>query len=153
MEFLNVFQKAINNMITQTITKVAEEPSSPKHSKRLCEKKDIPPPPKTNDTNNVVRWNSINSHQTIEMDNIICQFVRSDSGSTDSVWLKIGMTADHWAAVEKDAAQWKCWEIQLEKSIAEAEVKKLFLQKQPDNVIQSAIQRARMANHELIKIQ
>ena len=33
MEFLNVFQKAINDMITQMIMKVAEEPLSPKHSK------------------------------------------------------------------------------------------------------------------------
>ena len=58
-------------------------------------------------------------------------------------------TADHWAAVEKDAAQQKHQAIQLEKGIAEAEVKKLYLQKQPDNVIWSAIQRARMTNHEL----
>ena len=85
MEFLNIFQKAVNDMITQMITKVAEEPLSPKHSKRLHKKKAMPPPPKTNDTNSVVRQNSINSHQTIETDNIICQFVRSDSGSTDCV--------------------------------------------------------------------
>ena len=63
------------------------------------------------------------------------------------------MTADHWAAVEKDAAQWKCWVIQLENSIAEAKVKKLYLQKELDDVIWSAIQRARMTNHELNKIQ
>ena len=64
------------------------------------------------------------------------------------------MTADHWAAVKKYAAQWKHQEIQLEKSIAEAEVKKLYLQKQLDDVIwSSAIQRARIANHELNKIQ
>ena len=43
--------------------------------------------------------------------------------------------------------------IQLEKSIAEAKVKRLYLQKQPDNVIWSAVQRAKMANHELNKIQ
>ena len=63
------------------------------------------------------------------------------------------MTADHWAAVEKDTTQWKCQAIQLEKTIAEAEVKKLYPQKQLDDVIQSAIQRARTANHELNKIQ
>ena len=33
IEFLNVFQKAINNMITHMIMKVAEEPPSPKRSK------------------------------------------------------------------------------------------------------------------------
>ena len=32
-------------------------------------------------------------------------------------------------------------------------MKRLYLQKQPDDVIQSAIQRDRMANHELNKIQ
>ena len=37
------------------------------------------------------------------------------------------MTADHWTVVEKDAAQWKRQVIQLEKSVAEAEVKKLLL--------------------------
>ena len=39
------------------------------------------------------------------------------------------------------------------KDVAEAEVKKLYLQKQPDDKIQAAIQRARMTNHELNKIQ
>ena len=63
------------------------------------------------------------------------------------------MTADHQAAVEKDAAQWKHCAIQLEKNTAKAKVKKLYLQKQPDDVIQAAIQRARTANYELNKIQ
>ena len=49
--------------------------------------------------------------------------------STDQVQQKIGTTADHWAAVEKDVTQWKHQAIQLEKGIAEAEVKKLDLQK------------------------
>ena len=53
----------------------------------------------------------------------------------------------------KDAAQRKHQAIQLEKSIAEAEVKKLYLQKQTDNIFRSAVQRARMANHKLNKIQ
>ena len=85
MEFLNIFQKAINNMISQMNTKVAEEPLSPQHSKQLREKKAMPPPPKTNDTYSTMRQNSIDLHQTIEMNNIIRQFVRSDSGSTDHV--------------------------------------------------------------------
>ena len=37
------------------------------------------------------------------------------------------MTADHWAAVEKDAAQQKHQVIQLETSVAEAEVKKSII--------------------------
>ena len=103
MEFLNEFQKAGNDVITHMLTKVAEEPHGSRSSKWLCEKKAMPPT-KTNDTNSVSRQNSINLHQTQEMDNLICHFVRSDSGSTDHVWQKIGMTADHWAAVEKDGA-------------------------------------------------
>ena len=47
----------------------------------------------------------------------------------------------------------KCQAIQLEKTIVEAEVKKLYLQKQLDDVIQSAIQGAQTANHELNKSQ
>ena len=54
MEFLNKFQKAINDMITHMITKVAEEPYGSRHSKPLHEKKAMPPP-KTNDTNSVAR--------------------------------------------------------------------------------------------------
>ena len=43
--------------------------------------------------------------------------------------------------------------IQLEKGVAEVEVKKLYRQKQPDEVIQSAVQRAIIVNHELNRIQ
>ena len=52
---LNEFQKAINDMMTHMITKVAEEPHISRHSKQLCEKKAMPPPPKTNDTNSATR--------------------------------------------------------------------------------------------------
>ena len=139
-------------MVTHLITKVVEEPHSPRCSKWLCEKK-VMPPSKTNDTNSVTRQNSIDLHQTQETDNLIYWFIRSDSGSTNHIWQKIGLTADHWGAVEKNATQQKHWAIQLEKNIAEAEVKKLYLQKQKHDVIQSAVQRARMANHKLNKIQ
>ena len=66
---------------------------------------------------------------------------------------KLEQLQDHWAAVEKDAAQQKHQAIQLEKTVAEAEVKKLYPQKQLVDVIWSAVQRARTANHELNKIQ
>ena len=56
-------------------------------------------------------------------------------------------------AVENDAAQQKCQAIQLDKNIADAVLKKSYLQKDPPHKIQAAIQRARMANHELNKIQ
>ena len=38
-------------------------------------------------------------------------------------------------------------------TVAEAEVKKLYLKKQPEDIIQAAIHKARMSNHELNKIQ
>ena len=50
MEFLNVFQKAVNDVITHMITKVAEEPHSPQCSKGLHEKKAMP----SAKTNNMV---------------------------------------------------------------------------------------------------
>ena len=53
VEFLNEFQKAIINMISHMITKYAEEPHSSKHSKKLCEKKAMPPP-RMDDMNSVV---------------------------------------------------------------------------------------------------
>ena len=39
MEFLNEFQKVVNNVITHMITKVAEEPQGSQCSKQLCEKR------------------------------------------------------------------------------------------------------------------
>ena len=85
MEFLNEFHKAINDMTTHMITKVAEKPHSSRCSKQLCEKKAMPPPPKSSNMNSVARQNSINLHQTQEMDTLIRHFVRSDSGSTDHI--------------------------------------------------------------------
>ena len=93
MEFLNLFQKAVNDMITHLITKVAEEPQSSKHSQQLREKKAMPPP-KTNNTNSIARQNSIDLCQTQETDNFIHQFVRSDSGGTICIQQKIRTTAD-----------------------------------------------------------
>ena len=74
MEFLNVFPKAVNNVITHMIMKVAEESQSSKCSQQLCVKNVMPPPPKIHDTNSFARQNSINSHQTLEMDNLIVRF-------------------------------------------------------------------------------
>ena len=84
MEFLNEFQKAVNDVITYMITKVVEKPQGSQHSKQLCEKKAMPPP-KTNGTSSVTRSNSIDLHPTQEMDKLISHFVRSDSGSTDQI--------------------------------------------------------------------
>ena len=42
MEFLNEFQKAVNDVTTHMITKVMEEPQGSQHSKQLYEKKAMP---------------------------------------------------------------------------------------------------------------
>ena len=54
VEFLNEFQKAVINMISHMITKDMEEPHSSKCSKKLHEKKAMPPP-KMDDTNSVTQ--------------------------------------------------------------------------------------------------
>ena len=41
---MNKFQKAVNDMITHMITKVAEEPQGSQCSKQLHEEKAVPPP-------------------------------------------------------------------------------------------------------------
>ena len=55
--------------------------------------------------------------------------------STDRVWQKIRLTVDYWAAIEKNAAQQKHRETQLDKDVVEAEIQKLYLQKQLDDKI------------------
>ena len=54
VEFLNEFQKAIIDMISHMIMKDTEEPHVSKHSKKLHEKKAMPPP-KMDDTNSVTQ--------------------------------------------------------------------------------------------------
>ena len=84
---------------------------------------------------------------------MIHQLVRSDSESSERVRRKIGTEAEHWAAIEKDAAQRKRQAIQIDQEVAEAELQHAYLQrKEPEN-IQAATLRTRPAKHELNKIQ
>ena len=64
----------------------------------------------TDDTEagNVVMQSRAASHQSGNTDNVTHQLVRSDSESSEQLQRKIGTEAEHWAAVEKDAAQQKC---------------------------------------------
>ena len=83
---------------------------------------------------------------------MIRQLVRSDSES-ERVRQKIRTEAEHWAAVEKDAAQQKCGAIQIDQEVAEAELQRAYLQGKEPEKIQAATLRTRAAKYELNKIQ
>ena len=84
---------------------------------------------------------------------MICHLVRSDSEASEQFQSKIGTEAEHWAAVEKDAAQWKCQAIQIDQEVTEAELQNAYLQgKQPEK-IQPPTLRTRAARYELKQIQ
>ena len=66
---------------------------------------------------------------------MICHLVRSDSEVSDRVQRKIRTEAEHWAAVEKDAAQRKRRAIQIDQEVAEAELQDAYLQeKEPEKI-------------------
>ena len=78
-------------------------------------------------TGNAVMRSRATSHQSGNTDNVIHQLVRSDSESSERVRRKIRTEAEHWAAVEKDAAQRKHWAIQIDQEVAEAELQCTYL--------------------------
>ena len=92
-------------------------------------------------------------HMSGNTDNVIHHLVRSDSEVSDWVRRKIGTEAEHWAAIEKDAAQWKCWAIQIDQEVAEAELQDAYLQGKEPEKIQAATLKTRAAKYELNKIQ
>ena len=105
------------------------------------------------ETGNVVMRSRATSHQSGNTDNVIHQLVRSDSESSERVRSKIGAEAEHWAAIEKDAAQRKRRAIQIDQEVAEAELQHAYLQRKEPEKIQAATLRTRAAKHELNKIQ
>ena len=82
---------------------------------------------------------------------MIHHLVRSDSEVSDQIQRKIGTEAEHWAAVEKDAAQQKHRSIQTDQEVAEAELQDAYLQEKEPEKIQAATLRARAAKYELNK--
>ena len=93
------------------------------------------------------------SHQSGSTDNVISWLVRSDSESSEPVQRKIGTEAEHWVAVEKDAAQRKRRAIQIDQEVAEAELQHAYLQGKEHEKIQAATLRMRAGKYELNKIQ
>ena len=72
---------------------------------------------------------------------MIHQLVRSDSEASERVRRKIGTEAEHWAAIEKDAAQQKRRGIQIDQEVAEAELQHAYLQRKEPEKIQAAQRR------------
>ena len=72
---------------------------------------------------------------------------------SDRVRRKIGIEAEHWTAVEKDAAQRKRRAIQIDQEVAEAELQDAYLQEKELEKIQAATLRVRVAKYGLNKIQ
>ena len=93
------------------------------------------------------------SHQSGNTDNVICQLVRSASESSERIQRKIRTEGEHWAAVEKDAAQRKHQAIQMDQEVAEAELQRAYLQGKEPEKIQATTLRTRAATYELNKIQ
>ena len=80
-------------------------------------------------TGNAAMRSRAASHQSGNTVNVIHQLVRSDSESSERVQRKIGTEAEHWAAIEKDAAQRKHRAIQIDQEVAEAELQHAYLQR------------------------
>ena len=75
--------------------------------------------------------------------------MRSDSESSERVRRQIRTEAEHWAAIERDAAQRKHRAIQIDQEVAEAELQRAYLQGKEPEKIQAATLRTRAAKYEL----
>ena len=114
-KFLLGFQEnmatAMSAAMSKVISKLLEQPTKnhgeKQHRKNLRkrEAKHV-----TDDTgaDSVIMQSKAASHMSGNTDNVIHHLVRSDSEVSDRVQRKIRTEAEHWAAVEKDAAQRKC---------------------------------------------
>ena len=135
MEFLNKLQTAISQLISTLL----EEPTKTYERKKQCRKNlcDREEKHLTNDTGmgSIIMQSKAASQCSGNMENVIHHLVRSDSEVSEQVQRKIRTKAEHWAAVEKDAAQQKRRAIQIDQEVAEAELQEAYLQKkQPDNI-------------------
>ena len=99
---------AMSTAMSEVISKLLEQPTKnhgeKQHRKNLHEReaKHL-----TDDTGagSVIMQSRAASHLSRNTDNMICHLVRSDSEASDRVRRKTRTEAEHWAAIEKDAAQ------------------------------------------------
>ena len=158
--FLLGFQEnmaaAMSAAMSEIILKLFEQPTKnhgeKQHRKNLHERK---AKHLTDDTRagSVIMQSRAASHQSGNTENVIHHLVRSDSEVSDRVRRKIGTEAEHWAAIEKDAAQWKCQAIQIDQEVTEAELQDAYLQRKQPEKNQAATLRTRAVKYELNKIQ
>ena len=113
-EFLLGFREnmatAMSVAMSKVISKLLEQPMKDrgeKQRRKNLREKEVKHLTDDTGTGNAIIRSRAASHQSGNMDNVIHQLVRSDSGSSERVRRKIGTEAEHWAAIEKDAAQRK----------------------------------------------
>ena len=152
MEFLNELHTGFSQLISRRLEKPTKTCRKEQHRKYLCDKeaKNL-----TDDTGtgSVIMQSRATSHQSRNTENVIHYLVRSDSEASGQVQRKIRIEAEHWAAVGKNAVQWKRQAIQIDQEVAEAEMQNAYLQgKQPEK-IQAATLRTRAVKYKLKKIQ
>ena len=159
-EFLLRFQvsmtQAMSTAMSEVISKLLEQPAktcrNKQRRKNLCEREAKHLADDTG-TGSIIKQSRPASQCSRNTENVICHLVRSDSEVSEWIRRKIRTEAEHWTAIEKDAAQWKHWAIQISQEVAEAELQEAYLQKKEPDKIQAATHRARVANYELKKIQ
>ena len=105
-EFLNKFQTGLSKLISSLLEEPTKKHRDKQHRKNLHEKEAKHLTDNTG-MGSAIMQSRAASHQSGNTDNVICQLVQSDSESSEQVQRKIRTEAEHWAAIEKDAAQWK----------------------------------------------
>ena len=126
-EFILELQKTMNEVIMKFLERPMRSHGEKQHRKNLHEKEAKHLTDDTGTGSAIMRSRAA-SHQSGNTDNVIQQLMRSDSESSERVRRKIGTEAEHWAAIEKDAAQWKRRAIQIDQEVAEAELQCAYLQ-------------------------
>ena len=126
-ELILGLQKTMNEVILKLLEGPTKNYGEKQHRKNLRENEAKHLTDDTGTGSAIVRSRAA-SHQSGNTDNVIHQFVRSDSESSERVRRKIGTEAEQWAAGEKDAAQWKCRAIQIDREVTEVELQCAYLQ-------------------------
>ena len=150
-EFLNKIHTGFSQLISRLLEKPAKKCMDKQRRQNPRDREEKYLTDNTR-TGSIIMQSKAASQCSKNMENVIQHLVRSDSEASEQVWRKIGAKEEHWAAIEKDAAQWKCQAIQVDQEVAEAELQNTYLQgKQPEK-IQAATLRTRAAKYELNKI-
>ena len=152
MEFPNELYTGFSQLISRLLEKPAKKCGNKQHRKNLYEKEAKQLTDDTG-TGSIIKRSRATAHQSRNTENVIHQLIRSDSEASEQIQRKLGTEAEHWAAIEKDAAQWKHQAIQIDQEVAEVEPQNAYLQGKHPEKIQAATLRMRAAKYKLKKIQ